>query len=251
VFTRALCRLPGPDLADGLTTAKPGTADPALAAGQHAAYVAALEDLGLAVEVLPALAGHPDACFVEDTAVIVPGVAVVTRPGAPSRRGETETVAAALAVEPITRLTAPATLDGGDVLVAEHTCWIGLSARTNADGALQFAAALKPLGYDCITVEVGAGLHLKSGVNHLGGRRLLVTAELARHPVFTGWDLFTVPQEEAYAANTLFVNGTLLTPAGFPRTRELLDRCGLPVRELDTSEFAKVDGGLTCLSLRY
>lgn len=250
MFTRAVCRPPGPDLAAGLTTAELGLPDPDLALDQHAAYVKVLEDLGLAVEVLPVLEGHPDACFVEDTAVVVPGLAVVTRPGAPSRLGEEDSVAAVLP-GPLTRLTAPATLDGGDILVAERTCWIGLSARTNADGARQLGAALQPLGYECVTVEVGAGLHLKSGVNHLGGRRLLATPDLADHPAFVGWEVLVVAEEESYAANTLFVNGTLLTPAGFPRTRELIESCGLPVRELDTSEFRKVDGGLTCLSLRF
>lgn len=252
MFTRALCRPPGPDLAAGLTTAELGPPDPALALDQHAAYVAALKDLGLEVEILPTLDGHPDACFVEDTAVLVPGLAVVTRSGAPSRLGEEESVAEALAAHgEVARLTAAATLDGGDVLVAEGTCWIGLSARTNADGARQLAAALAPRGYECVTVEVGAGLHLKSGVNHLGGRRLLATPHLADHPAFRGWDVLRVSPGEAYAANTLFVNGTLLTPAGFPCTRELIESCGLPVRELQLSEFEKVDGGLTCLSLRF
>ncbi|MCP4572217.1 MAG: amidinotransferase [bacterium] len=250
MITHALCRRPGPDMAGGLTTAGLGLPDPELALHQHSAYVAALKALGLDVDVLPALAGHPDACFVEDTAVLVPDLAVVTRPGAPSRQGEQESVAQALA-GPVTRLTEPATLDGGDVLVAERTCWIGLSGRTNADGALQLAAALRPLGYDCITVEVGAGLHLKSGMNHLGGRRLLATPDLARNPAFTGWEVLVVPEDESYAANTLLVNGTLLTPAGFPCTRALIDTCGLPVRELELSEFEKVDGGLTCLSLRF
>jgi dimethylargininase len=251
VFTRALCRLPGDDLAAGLTTADLGAPDPRRARRQHAAYVAALEAAGLAVTVLPALEGHPDACFVEDTAVLVPGRTVITRPGAPSRRGETASVAAALDGPDPVRLGPPAALDGGDVLVAEDTCWIGLSRRTNADGALALAAALAPLGYHCVTVEVGAGLHLKSHVNHLGGRRLLVTDSFAGNLAFAGWETLVVPDDEAYAANTLLVNGTLLTPAGFPGTRALLDRLGLPVAELELSEFAKVDGGLTCLSLRY
>lgn len=250
MFTRAVCRLPGNDLATGLATADLGAPDPVLARRQHAAYVAALEEAGLAVEVLPALPGHPDACFVEDAAVLVPGLAVITRPGAPSRRGEEETVAAALADLEQVRLAAPATLDGGDVLVAEGTCWIGLSERTNADGARALAAALVPRGYTCITVPVGACLHLKSDVNHVGGRRLLTTRSFVDHPAFRGWETLRVPEEEAYAANVLLVGGTLLVPAGYPRTRALLDTLGLPVHELEMSEFRKVDGGLTCLSLR-
>lgn len=251
MFTRALTRQPGPDLAGGLSTAGLGAPDPELALRQHARYVAALRGLGLRVQVLPPLAGHPDACFVEDTAVLAGSLAVVTRPGAPSRRGETGSVAAALAQWGETvAVTAPGTLDGGDVLAVDRTCWIGLSGRTNAAGAAQLADRLAARGWSCHQVPVGAGLHLKSSVNHVGGRTLLLTEQFAGRDVFAGWKQLVVPAGEDYACNTLWMNGTLLVPAGFPGVAALLARTGLPLLPLDTSEFRKLDGGLTCLSLR-
>ena len=251
-FTHAIVRRPGPDLVDGLTAGDPGRVDPARAVAQHDAYVAALQQLGLTVEILPPLAGHPDACFVEDTAVVVPGGAVVTHPGAPQRRGETSTVAAVLAHHrDADIMTGPATLDGGDVLMVGDIGWIGLSGRTNTEGAALLTAVLSRLGIAMTTVPVAAGLHLKSSVNWVGGRTLLTTAEFADHPAFADWDRLVVPADEVYACNTLRINGTLLTPAGFPATRTLLGRFECPVVELDTDEFRKVDGGLTCLSLRF
>ncbi len=252
MFTHALTRRPGPDLAGGLTSADLGSPDFALAVAQHEAYVQALRGLGLEVTELPALPGHPDACFVEDTAVVVPELAVITRPGAPSRRGETGSVAAALAPHrPLAVIEAPGTVDGGDVLVVDRTCWIGLSGRTNTAGARQLADLLQPLGYDCRTVPVGAGLHLKSSVNYAGGRTLLMTEQFAGLDVFAGWRPLVVPATEAYACNTLWINGTLLTPARYRTTGGLLRGLGLPLSELDTSEIRKLDGGLTCLSLRF
>lgn len=252
MFSRAVTRSPGPDLAAGLTTADLGPPDWRRALDQHAAYVEALRGLGLEVEVLPALPGHPDACFVEDTAVVVPELAVITRPGAPSRRGETDSVAAVLGAErSLSVIEAPGTLDGGDVLVAGRTCWIGLSGRTDEAGARQLAMLLEACGYTCCLVPVGGGLHLKSSVNHLGGRRLLMTESLAGLDCFAGWEQLTVPAHEAYACNTLWINGTLLVPDHHPATAALLRELGLPLIALDTSEIKKLDGGLTCLSLRF
>jgi len=177
---------------------------------------------------------------------------VVTRPGAPSRRGETASVAAVLAQHrELATIEAPGTVDGGDVLVADRTCWIGRSARTNAEGASQLAGLLTARGYTCRIVPVAGGLHLKSSVNHVGDRTLLMTDEAAALEAFADWDRLTVPAAEAYACNTLFVNGTLLVPAGYPATAVRLRGLGLPLVPLDTSEIRKLDGGLTCLSLRF
>ncbi|WP_461210953.1 dimethylarginine dimethylaminohydrolase family protein [Desulfocurvus sp. DL9XJH121] len=253
MFTHAILRTPGPDFASGLTTSSHlGPADHPLMLAQHAAYADALRGLGLAVEVLPAAPGFPDAHFVEDAAVVAREVAVITRPGAPERRGEEDSVAPALAAyKPTARIQAPGTLDGGDVLLVGKRFFVGLSERTNAEGARQFAAIMEPHGYTVTAVPVGAGLHFKSGVNHLGGNTLLVTPGFASLPELSGFDLLVTPEDEEYAANTLFVNGSLLTPAGFPGVRGLLDGLGLPVIELDMSETRKMDGGLTCLSLRF
>ncbi|MFN8011049.1 MAG: arginine deiminase family protein [Holophagaceae bacterium] len=251
-FTRALCRRPGPDFADGLTTADLGRPDHGTMLAQHEAYVAALRSLGLEVAVLDPLPGHPDAYFVEDAALVFPELAVVTRPGAGARRAEAEALAPALARHrELFRLEAPATLDGGDVLAVGKQVYAGLSERTNAEGVAQLGRILAPHGYTVTGVPVAAGLHFKSSVNWVGGDALLLTPDFAGRPELAGFRHLVVEASEAYAANTLWINGTLLTPAGFPRTRALLEGLGLPVLELDTSEARKMDGGLTCLSLRF
>jgi len=226
-FTRALCRLPGPDAGAGLTTAGLGPPDQARLLAQHAAYVAALRALGLEVTVLPPLPGLPDAYFIEDPAVVVPELAVVTRPGAPARRGEVAALAPALAAHrPLAAIEPPATLDGGDVLVVGRRVLVGRSERTSA------------------------GLHLKSSVSWVGGDALVVAHGFAARAALAGFRLLELDPAEGDAANVLWVNGSLLLPAGFPRTRALLATLGLPLVALDTSEIRKMDGGLTCLSLR-
>lgn len=249
---RALARRPGANFADGLTTANLGK--PCLEAmlRQHAAYVAALESLGLEVTVLEPLEDHPDACFIEDAAVITPEVAVVSRPGAPSRRGETVPIEPVLAqYREIRRIHPPGTLDGGDVLVVGRHAFIGISARTNRDGAAQLGRILEGFGYHWTAVPVHSGLHLKSSVSLAGPETLLLTEELAGLTIFKRCDRIVVDPSESYAANSLWVNSALLMPAGFPRTCKTLRRRGLQVIGLDTSEARKMDGGLTCMSLRF
>lgn len=253
MFSRALLRRPGPDFAQGLTTATGlGTPDLCRMLEQHRAYAEALASLGLTVEILDPLPGYPDACFVEDAVVITPEVAVVTRPGAPARRGEEAALAPVVARHrPLARIEAPGTLDGGDVLVVGKRAFIGVSERTNTEGAEQLAQVLAPHGYACTMVPVEAGLHLKSGVNWVGGDALLLSESFAGRPELTGFRSLVVDPAEDYASNTLWINGTLLTPKGFPRTRALLKTLGLPILELDTSEARRMDGGLTCMSLRF
>ncbi|HZX65201.1 MAG TPA: arginine deiminase family protein, partial [Myxococcales bacterium] len=209
-MSRAVLRRPGPDFAEGITTASLGAPDYSLLLAQHAAYADALRSLGLAVEVLDALPGFPDAYFVEDVAVVVPDLAVIARPGAPSRLGEEEGIDEVLAWHrEIARIEAPGTLDGGDVLVADRHVFVGLSARTNREGAEQLARRLAPHGYRVTTVPVSSGLHLKSGVSWLGARTMLVTKEVARH----FHEYRCIVAEEA-ACNTVLVNDTLLVPSG-------------------------------------
>jgi dimethylargininase len=252
MFSRAIVRAPGPDFARGLTTADLGPPSYPLLLAQHAAYVAALRGLGLDVEVLEPLPGFPDAYFVEDPAVVTRDAAVICRPGAPSRRGEEAALEPALArFRPIERLGPPATLDGGDVLEAGGRWFIGLSERTNEAGALSLGALLAARGRAWTAVAVGAGLHLKSSVNSLGGRALVLTEALAGHPAFADYDRIVLDAGDDSAANTLWINGTLLVPAGFPRARRKIEALGRPVLELDVSEVRKMDGGLTCMSLRF
>lgn len=252
MFTRALLRTPGSDFAEGITTAGLGRPDHALMLAQHAAYAKTLLGLGLAIEILPPLPGFPDAYFVEDVAVVVPEVAVITRPGALARRGEAPHIEAALAHHrPLAHITEPGTLDGGDILIVGSTVFIGLSDRTNAEGARQLAELLEAHGYSSRTVPVAEGLHFKSSVTHVGGHDLLVSTAFAGRPEFEGFTCHVVDEAETYACNTLFVNGTLITPKGFPKTLACLKALGRPIVELDMSEGRKMDGGLTCMSLRF
>lgn len=252
LFQYAIVRQPGTDALHGLTSADLGIPGYELLLEQHAAYVAALKSLGLNVIELEALPGYPDAYFVEDVAVVLPEVAVLTRPGAAERRGEVLHMVNVIGrYRSLVSIVTPGTLDGGDVLVVDKHIMVGLSDRTNAEGARQLELALSPFGYTTTPIPVGDGLHFKSSVNHVGGRTLLVTTAFADHPALTAYDRIVVADEDAYAANTLFINGTLIMPAGFAAVRNQLDVLNRPIITLDTSEMRKMDGGLTCLSLRF
>lgn len=251
-FTHAIVRKPGPNFADGITTVDLGKPDYPLVLAQHAAYVATLQHLGITVVELEPLPSHPDAHFVEDTAVIVPEVALIANMGAPARQGEEAAMAPVLAAyRPLAYIDLPGTFDGGDVLVVENHCMIGISERTNEAGARQLGEALARYGYQWDAISVGAGLHFKSSVNYVGENTLLIDAAFVDHPAFAKYDKLVIDPDEVYAANTLWINHQLLMPAGFPKTRQKLTTLGLPIIELETSELHKMDGGLTCLSLRF
>jgi dimethylargininase len=251
-LTRALTRRPADTLGRGLTTRDLGPPDPELAQVQFERYVAALEGCGLEVTVLDPLPELPDAHFVEDAAVVTPEVAVIARPGAEVRRDEAEQIAPVLAEHrELARIETPGTLDGGDVLILDDQVLIGISERTNGAGAHQLGEILGAHGYAWRAVPVDAGLHLKSGVNHVGGGVLLMDAGFAGLDALDAFERIVVPEGEDYACNTLLVNGRLLTPAGFPATYRRLEDLGREILELDVSEFRKMDGGLTCLSLRF
>ena len=252
MFTHAIVRRPGIDFAAGITTSDLGEPRFELMSRQHEAYVGVLESLGLRVLQLDPLPGYPDAYFVEDVAVVTPDVAVVTNPGAESRNGEKVSIEPVLArYREVVRIQAPGTVDGGDVLAIGSHWFIGVSGRTNQDGCVQLGRILERFGNTWTPVTVGGGLHLKSAVNHVGGNTLLLTGALAADEAFSGYDRILVEDGEAYAANTLLVNDHLIIPSGFPETRGRLEATGLPVIELDMSEAQKMDGGLTCLSLRF
>jgi dimethylargininase len=255
-FSHALVRPPAACFADGLKRVDLGTPDLALALQQHRAYCAALRQCGLQLIELEADAAHPDATFVEDTAVLVAGLAFVTRPGAVSRRGECGAVAEALQSRFATVLDmlAPGTLDGGDVCIAGDRCFIGLSHRTDEAGAEQLARAIGPLGYRCSEVDIrglDSILHLKSGLAWLGGQRLLLTEALVDHPAFADFERTQVPVGEDYAANCIRINEHVLVAEGFPQTAELLGQLGYTTLTVAMSEYARMDGGPSCLSLRW
>lgn len=255
-FTHAIVRPPCGRFAEGLTTAGLGLPDLALARVQHEAYVRALEALGLTATRLPADDRFPDSTFVEDTAVLARGLAVLCRPGASSRAGEVEAVRPAVEAffPDVAAIEAPGTVDGGDVCEAGDHVFVGVSERTNAEGARQLAGHLATRGLGTTLVDVRGIpglLHLKSGIAWLGGRTLAVSAPFASRRELAGWDLLLVPDDEEYAANAVLVNGAVLLAEGFPRFEAALRSRGFPTVALGMSEFRKLDGGLSCLSLRF
>ena len=221
-----------------------------LATRQHAAYAQCLRDAGLTVFELPGDDRLPDSVFVEDPAVVVDEVAVIARMGAASRRGEAHAMADALGrFRPLVRMTAPATLDGGDVFRVDRTLFAGMSQRTNEAGIGQLRDAVAPWGYDVRPVEVRGCLHLKSGACWVGGETLLVNREWVDTTAFDGFDLVDV--EEAWAADVLELGNFVLMPAGFPKTQRLLERTGFAVQTIDVSELQKAEAGVTCMSVIF
>lgn len=253
MFRNAIARTPGRSMVHGLTSAGLGVPDYDKALAQHAGYVAALERCGLAVTVLPADEAFPDSTFVEDTAVLTAGCAVITRPGAPTRRGETESIREAVMqhYDRVEEIEAPGTLDGGDVMMIGSHVYVGRSERTNESGAAQLIAILERHGMSGSVVPLDSVLHLKTGVNGLDHRDLLVTGEFVTKTEFRDFIRIEVDDDERYAANSLWINGRVLTPAGFPKTRAAIEAAGYETIVLDVSEFQKLDGGLSCLSLRF
>jgi len=224
--------------------------DIGLAREQHAAYEQALAESGCTVERLPAADDLPDAVFVEDTAVVLDEIAIITRPGAEARRPEVGVVARRLAeLGPVCAIDAPATVDGGDVLRAGRLLYVGLTSRTNQAGHRALARIAGPLGYAVIPVPVGACLHLKSAASWLGDDRILIDATRLPEAVFAGLEVLVVPPGEAAAANVLALGDSVLIADGFPRTRALLEGMGASCRTVANSELAKAEGGLTCCSL--
>jgi dimethylargininase len=255
-LTRAIVCPPAESFDTGITSAMLGPPDRALARQQHDAYCRTLKRLGLTLTRLTSDPTYPDGTFVEDAAVVTPHDAILTRPGAASRAGEVAAIEPVLAgwFPGMGRIAAPGTLDGGDVCEAGEHYFIGISERTNPEGAAQLSAWLAERGFSAVTLDIRklpGLLHLKTGLAWLGERRLLAVPELVRHPALDGWEVVPVPAEESYAANCVQVNGTLLIAGGFPITCALLGELGYPIAPLDMSEFRKMDGGLSCLSLRW
>lgn len=252
MFSHAIVRKPAANFDRGLTTSLLGAPDYTLMCAQHEAYVKTLKSLGLKIILLQPQPDFPDAYFVEDAAVVTPRVAVITRPGALSRQGEEITIEPVLAsYRKIERITPPGTLDGGDVLMVGNRFYIGVSERTNRAGAVQLSDIFKKYGHETHMIQVAAGLHLKSSLNWVGEQTLLLTASFSRLDGLKAYDKIVLSETEQYAANTLFVNDHLILPKGFPATRRKLEKLSYPIVELDVSEVRKMDGGLTCLSIRF
>jgi len=252
MFAEAVVRGVPRTLDAGLTSADLGKPDHEKAVAQHDRYVQALEECGLKITALDADEGYPDSVFVEDTAVVTERCVILTNPGASSRRGEVRGVEEALSgrYESVERIAGQGTLDGGDVLQVGDHFYVGLTRRTNREGAMQISEILRGYGYGVTVVKFREFLHLKTGVSYLGGADLVVAGELATAEEFEGFDRIFVDPEEEYGANCIRVNDHVLVAVGFERTKERIADRGYEIVELEMSEFRKVDGGLSCLSLR-
>jgi dimethylargininase len=224
--------------------------DVALASRQHELYERTLAELGCTVRRIAPEPELPDSVFVEDAAVVVDEVAVITRPGAASRRAETDSVRDALAPHrPLRFVSAPGTIDGGDVLRVGRRLWVGLSSRTNAEGARQLRDFLAPFGYEVASIEVNGCLHLKTAASTIADDLLLVDPARVDDRCFTGVRTIAIHPDEPFAANVLRIGRILVCSAAALRTQERLIAAGLPVRPLDVSELAKAEAGVTCCSL--
>jgi dimethylargininase len=260
MFTKAIVRLPASNFADGLTTVSLGTPDFATTIAQHQRYCEALQQCGLALTHLDADPRFPDSTFVEDTAILTEHGAILTRPGAISREGEVDAMRAVLPqfYSEWGQIVAPGTLDGGDICEAGNHFVLGISLRTNEEGARQLATWLEARGYTTSTVDIrntSGILHLKSGITYLGDgagdNHMVVIDSLAGDPALQRFDLIRVTPAEDYAANCIRVNDHVLMASGFPVLEATLREHGYALITLDMSEYQKMDGGLSCLSLRF
>lgn len=253
MFKNAIVRKPAQSMINGLTSASLGAPDYDMACDQHADYVQALKESGLNVLELPSEESYPDSCFVEDVALLTPACAILTRPGAPTRRGEVPLIENAVNTyyDAVSTIQAPGTIEAGDIMMVGKHYYIGLSDRTNAEGAAQMIGILEENGMQGSVVTMSEMLHLKTGLSFLENNNLLVCGEFVSKPEFGKFNRIEIPMNDSYSANSVWINGTVLVPAGFDDTVAAIEANGYKVRTVEMSEFQKLDGGLSCLSLRF
>jgi dimethylargininase len=238
---------------NGLTTAGLGTPDYQKALIQHNMYVDALKECGLHVTVLDRDNEYPDSTFIEDLSLCTRSCAIITNPGAPSRNGETRAMKPILQefYKNIEEIRSPGTLDAGDVMMVGNHFYIGISERTNQDGAKQLISILQKYTMTGSKVPLKKMLHLKTGLSYLEKNNLLISGEFLAYTKFKKFSRIVIDEKEQYAANSLWINGKVLVPKGFFQTKTKIEQAGYATIELDVSEFRKLDGGLSCLSLRF
>jgi dimethylargininase len=253
MFTKAIVRRPGRSIINGLSAANLGKPDYQKTVEQHAAYVNALKNCGLEVNELPPDENYPDSTFVEDVALLTPRCAVITNPGAPSRKGEIVSMNEALKgyYKDIEEIRSPGTIEAGDIMMVGSHFYIGLSNRTNSAGAEQMINILSKYGMSGSTVKLEKVLHLKTGLAYLENNNLVACGEFLSNPEFKNFNIIEIPEEESYAANCVWINDNVLVPEGYPLAKSKIIAAGYNVIEVDVSEFRKLDGGLSCLSLRF
>lgn len=256
MFKNVIVRKPSKTLCEGITSAPElGKPDYNLAIEQHKLYVEALKKCGVNIIELEALEEFPDLCFVEDTAVLTKKCAIVANPGISSRNKESlyiiDTLKKFYPKENIEYIKSPGTLEGGDVMMVGNHFYVGKSARTNKEGITQFISILEKYGLTGSEIALEEVLHLKTGINYIENNNMLVSGEFINKKEFERYNKIIIPQSESYAANCIYVNNTVIVPLGYPKVKESIENLGYNVICVDTSEFRKIDGGLSCLSLRF
>jgi len=253
VFTNAIVRKPCPEMVNGITTAGLGIPDYQKALEQHGRYVDILKECGLHVTILDCDHNYPDSTFIEDVALCTSEFAIITNPGALTRNGEKQGMRQVLQefYTLIEEIKFPGTLDAGDVMMAGNHFYIGISERTNHDGAGQLIDFLQKFNMTGSRIPLKKMLHLKTGLSYLEQNNLLISGEFIFNPEFEKYSRIVVDENEAYAANSLWINGKVLVPKGYHATKKKIEKAGYETIETDVSEFQKLDGGLSCLSLRF
>lgn len=255
MFKNVIVRRPCKAMVDGITTAELGKPDYDLALKQHNSYIEALKECGVEVTILEANEEFPDSCFVEDVALCTKHCVIVTRPGALSRQKEVlqEDMQTALKgfFENIEYIKEPGTIEAGDIMMVGDHFYIGLSERTNEEGANQMIRILEKYGLSGSVVPLKEVLHLKTGLSYIENNNLLVAGEFVSSPIFKDFNKIVINEDESYSANCIWVNDIVLVPKGYEATKLAIESFGYKVIEVDTSEYRKIDGGLSCLSLRF
>ncbi len=252
-FNHIIARTPCRALVEGLTSSDLGKPVFEKALEQHHRYIEALQTCEVDILILPPDENFPDSVFVEDPVLCTPHCAIITRPGAETRRKETEIIEPAIHryYENVERIEAPGTVEAGDIMMVGDHYYIGESARTNAEGARQMIAILEKYGMTGSVVRLEEVLHLKTGLAYLENNNLIAAGEFITKPEFQQYNIIEIPESESYAANCIWVNGRVIMPTGFPVTSGKIAALGYQVIEVDTSEYQKIDGGVSCMSLRF
>ena len=256
LFEQAIVRTPCESFADGITPGFLGRADAALAREQHKAYILALEQCGLRVTVLEEDNEHPDSCFIEDPAIVTDRVAVISNFQAPARKGEEKKVISwieKLYGTKIEKIQSPGTVEGGDICQVGTHFFIGLSRRTNNEGARQLSEILKKYGFTSSTISIRdfkSVLHLKTGMSYLGDHTFISIPQIANDPELKAFNRIVTTEKEGYASNCIRINDYVIIPQGFNHTIDQVEKAGFKTIPVPMSEFEKQDGGLSCLSLR-
>lgn len=253
MFKNVIVRKPGKSLVNGIASESLGKPDYEKALKQHEAYIEALKKCGVEVTILEADERYPDSCFVEDAAIVTKKCAIITNPGAPTRKGEQIEIKETLKkfYDNIEEIQAPGTIEGGDVMMVGGHFYVGISARTNEEGARQFIDILRKYGFDGTMVPLKKVLHLKTGLAYLENNNLLISGEFVDNPVFKDFNKVIIDENESYSANCIWMNGTVIVPEGYEKTKKAIEKLGYKIIVVDTSEYRKIDGGLSCLSLRF